>query len=75
MANKSPFKTTFDAAEVLRPIFTGGSVALENGAKVLATTLGEDAILTDLKSGKFITKIEGVRTPLSGYTYSFRSLN
>ncbi|KAI1254288.1 hypothetical protein MGN70_004685 [Eutypa lata] len=59
MANKSPFKTTFDAAEVLRPIFTGGSVALENGAKVLATTLGEDAILTDLKSGKFITKIEG----------------
>lgn len=61
MANKSPFKTTFEAEEVIRPIFTGGSVALENGARVLATTLGEDAVLTDLKTGRFITKIEGVR--------------
>ncbi|RYO81737.1 hypothetical protein DL763_008475 [Monosporascus cannonballus] len=61
MANKSPFKTTFEASEVIRPIFTGGSVALENGARVLATTLGEDAVLTDLKTGKFITKVEGVR--------------
>ncbi|KAK7747199.1 U3 small nucleolar RNA-associated protein 13 [Diatrype stigma] len=59
MANKSPFKTTFDAAEVIRPIFTGGSVALENGARVLATTLGEDAVLTDLETGKSITTIEG----------------
>ncbi|RYP73255.1 hypothetical protein DL771_003684 [Monosporascus sp. 5C6A] len=59
MASKSPFKTTFEADEVIRPIFTGGSVALENGARVLATTLGEDAILTDLKTGKFITKVEG----------------
>ena len=64
MANKSPFKTTFEADEFIRPIFTGGSVALENSARVLATTLGEDAVLTDLKTGKFITKIEGVRTVL-----------
>ena len=64
MANKSPFKTTFEADEVIRRIFTGGSVALENSARVLATTLGEDAVLTDLKTGKFITKIEGVRTVL-----------
>ena len=64
MANKSPFKTTFEADEVIRPIFTGGSIALENGARVLATTLGEDAILTDLNTGKLITKIEGVRTLL-----------
>lgn len=61
MANKAPFKTTFEADEVIRPIFTGGSVALENGARVLVTTLGEDAILTDLKTGRLITKIEGVR--------------
>ena len=68
MANKSPFKTTFEADEVIRPIFTGGSVALENSARVLATTLGEDAVLTDLKTGKFITKIEGVRTVLIQYS-------
>ncbi|KAI0166708.1 U3 small nucleolar RNA-associated protein [Hypoxylon sp. FL1284] len=59
MANKAPFKTTFDASEVIRPIFTGGSIALENGARILATTLGEDAVLTDIKTGKHITTVEG----------------
>ncbi|KAH9901892.1 WD40-repeat-containing domain protein, partial [Xylariomycetidae sp. FL2044] len=59
MATKSPYKTTFEAAEVIRPVFTGGAVAIENGARILATTLGEDAVLTDVKTGKHITKIEG----------------
>ncbi|KAI2621730.1 U3 small nucleolar RNA-associated protein [Hypoxylon sp. NC1633] len=59
MAHKAPFKTTFEATEVIRPIFTGGAVSLENGARVLATTLGEDAVLTDIKTGKHITTVEG----------------
>ncbi|KAI0129953.1 WD40-repeat-containing domain protein [Xylariales sp. AK1849] len=59
MASKSPFKTTFEATEVIRPIFTGGSVALDNGARILATTLGEDVILTDLKTGKHMGRVEG----------------
>lgn len=60
-ANKAPFKTTFEPSEVIRPIFTGGAIALENGARILATTLGEDAVLTDIKTGKHITTVEGVR--------------
>ncbi|TGJ86003.1 hypothetical protein E0Z10_g2765 [Xylaria hypoxylon] len=59
MATKAPFKTTFAASEVIRPIFTGGAVAIENDARILATTLGEDAILTDLKTGKHLAKVEG----------------
>ncbi|KAI0011162.1 U3 small nucleolar RNA-associated protein [Xylariaceae sp. FL0662B] len=59
MANKAPFKTTFEPSEVIRPIFTGGAVALENSARILASSLGEDAVLTDLKTGKHITRIEG----------------
>ncbi|KAI1827913.1 WD40-repeat-containing domain protein [Xylaria intraflava] len=59
MATKVPFKTTFAASEVIRPIFTGGAVSIENGARVLATTLGEDAILTDIKTGKHLAKVEG----------------
>lgn len=59
MASKAPFKTTFEAAEVLRPIFTGGAVALDNGARLLATTLGEDVILTDLETGKHLARVEG----------------
>ncbi|KXJ92691.1 WD repeat domain-containing protein [Microdochium bolleyi] len=59
MANKSPYKTTFEVSEVISPIFTGGAISFESGARILATTLGEDAVLTDLKSGKHLTKVEG----------------
>ncbi|KAI2623463.1 WD40-repeat-containing domain protein [Xylaria nigripes] len=59
MATKVPFKTTFAPSEVFRPIFTGGAVAIENDARILATTLGEDAILTDIKTGKHLARIEG----------------
>ncbi|KAJ2975837.1 hypothetical protein NUW58_g8247 [Xylaria curta] len=63
MAAKAPFKTTFAASEVIRPIFTGGDVAIENDARIFATTLGEDAILTDIKTGKHLAKVEGVCSP------------
>lgn len=61
MATKLQYKTTFEAEQVIRPIYTGGSVALDNGSRILATTLGEDAVLTDLATGKLFAKIEGVR--------------
>ena len=60
MASRQPFKTTFEADEVIRPIHTGTSVAIDNGARILATVLGEHAILTDPSNGKHLAKIEGV---------------
>lgn len=63
MASKQPLKTTFDVEHVIRPIFTGGSVSLDNGARILATVLGEDAILTDPSNGKHLAQVEGVCTP------------
>lgn len=60
MASKTPLKTTFDADRVIRPIFTGGSVAIDNSARILATTLGEDAVLTDPSNGRHLGQIEGV---------------
>lgn len=65
MTTRLPHKTTFEPERVIQPIFTGGSVALDNGARILATTLGEDAVLTDLKTGRQYAKIEGVRRPFS----------
>ncbi|GAO19771.1 hypothetical protein UVI_02044240 [Ustilaginoidea virens] len=59
MATKHSWKTTFDVEHVIRPIFTGGSIALDNKAHVLATTLGEDAVLTNPTNGKLLAQIEG----------------
>ncbi|KAF4120464.1 U3 small nucleolar RNA-associated protein 13 [Geosmithia morbida] len=59
MATKQPLKTTFDVDKVLRPIFTGGSVSIDNDARVLATTMGEDAILTEPATGRHLGQIEG----------------
>ncbi len=63
MATKFPYKTTFEVENVIQPIFTGGSIALVDGARLLATTLGEEAVLTDLRTGRLLAKIEGVRGP------------
>lgn len=60
MATKQPLKTTFDVERVIRPIYTGGSVAIDNKAQILATTLGEDAVLTNPSNGKHLAQIEGV---------------
>ncbi|KAK1655253.1 WD repeat domain-containing protein [Colletotrichum phormii] len=68
MASKQPLKTTFEPERAIRPIFTGGSVALDNGAKILATPLGEDAILTNPSNGKHLAKIEGDGETISTLT-------
>lgn len=54
------YKITFKAEHVISPIYTGGSVALEQTGRILATTLGEDALLTDINTGRQLAKIEGV---------------
>lgn len=54
------FKTTFEPEKVIQPIFTGGSIALDSKAQILASTLGEDAVLTDITTGKRLATIEGV---------------
>lgn len=60
MAYKAEFKTTFDPNRVIQPIYTGGSVALSNDGRTLATCLGEEALLTDLNTGAHLARIEGV---------------
>lgn len=60
MATKSPYQTTFEVERTIQPIYTGGSVALDTSGRILATTLGEDALLTDLNTGRQLARIEGV---------------
>jgi hypothetical protein len=67
MANKAPYQTTFEPENTIQPIYTGGSVALDQSGRILATTLGEDALLTDLNTGRQLAKIEGVLNFLSQF--------
>ncbi|KAL8674701.1 MAG: hypothetical protein Q9168_000933 [Polycauliona sp. 1 TL-2023] len=59
MASRNSVLTTFEPDRVIQPIYTGGDVALDREARVLATCLGEDAVLTDLESGRTLARLEG----------------
>ena len=60
-------QTTFDAEKVIQPIYTGGDVATDHEGRILATCLGEEAVLTDLATGETLARIEGVRQNLAQY--------
>ena len=61
MANRTTVKTTYAVARTLQPIYSGGSVSLSSNGRILAACVGEDALLTDLTTGKELARIEGVR--------------
>lgn len=60
MSSKKIRKTTFGIERVIRPLYTGGAVAVDNAAQILATTLEEDVALTDPANGHHLAQIEGV---------------
>ncbi|KAL8695491.1 MAG: hypothetical protein Q9218_000069 [Villophora microphyllina] len=59
MASQKTSITTFEPERVIQPIYTGGDIALDSEGRILATCLGEEAILTDLNTGQALTRIEG----------------
>lgn len=58
--SKVSVKTTFEASRTLRPIYTGGSISLDASGRLLATSVGEDALIVDLKTGDQLASLEGV---------------
>ncbi|KAK1042732.1 U3 small nucleolar RNA-associated protein 13, partial [Friedmanniomyces endolithicus] len=65
MALRAETKTTFEAARVIRPFYTGGAVALSEDGKLLASTLGEEALITSLDTGAILSLIEGDGEPIT----------
>lgn len=58
--SKATIKTTFEASRTLRPIYTGGSTALDASGRLLVTCIGEDALVVDLETGDQLANLEGV---------------
>lgn len=65
MASRNTLITTFEPDRVIQPIYTGGDVALDRTGQILVTCLGEEAVLTDLNTGRVLGRVEGVGTRLS----------
>ncbi|PLB54473.1 putative small nucleolar ribonucleo protein complex subunit [Aspergillus steynii IBT 23096] len=57
--SKAVVKTTFEASRTLRPIYTGGSTALDASGRLLVTCIGEDALVVDLETGDQLASLEG----------------
>ena len=60
MSTSAKYLTTFEAENVIQPIYTGGDVALDETGSLLATTFGEEALLTRLETGQLLARIDGV---------------
>jgi U3 small nucleolar RNA-associated protein 13 len=60
MGSRIHVKTTFEPRRTIQPIYTGGSVALDRAGQLLVTCLGEEAVLTELNTGRCLARIEGV---------------
>lgn len=61
MSNRQNVVTTYQPENVIQPVHTGGAIALDEEGIVLATSLEEDAALTDLNTGALLARVEGVR--------------
>lgn len=62
--SKAVVKTTFEASRTLRPIYTGGSTALDASGRLLAACVGEEVLIVDLESGDQLASLEGVSFPI-----------
>lgn len=60
MLSRRTVATTFEPERTIQPFYTGGDVALDRQGRFLATSLGEDALLTNLSTGNLLARIEGV---------------
>lgn len=65
MAQRTTVRTTYDIERTLQPIYSGGSIALSEDGRILAACLGEDALLTDVTTGKELGRIEGDGEPIT----------
>lgn len=60
MSSRAKLTTTYYPERTIQPIYTGGNVALDREGRILATCLGEEALLTDLGTGELLARVEGV---------------
>jgi len=59
MAQRAAVRTTYEVDRTIQPIYAGGSLSLSEDGRILAASVGEDVLLTDLTNGRELGRIEG----------------
>ena len=59
MATKVQIKTTYEPTRTIEPIYTGGDVSANSDGTLIATCVEEDVLVTDIRDGKPLCRIEG----------------
>ncbi|EXJ79266.1 hypothetical protein A1O3_08767 [Capronia epimyces CBS 606.96] len=59
MATKVNFKTTFEAAKTIEPIYTGGDVSHTSNGALLATCVDDGVLVVEVKTSRVLCRIEG----------------
>lgn len=75
MAQRTTVRTTYEVERTLQPIYSGGSIALSEEGRILAACLGEEALLTDLSTGKELARAEGDGEAITSLARKYCSTN
>lgn len=70
MATKVNFKTTFEAAKTIQPIYTGGEISGNLDGSLIATCVDEDVLVVDTTSTAVLCRIEGDGEPITSVCLS-----
>jgi len=65
MATKVNFKTTFEAAKTLQPIYTGGEISGNLDGTLIATCVDEDVLVVSSATATVLCRIEGDGEPVT----------
>ncbi|WWD18110.1 hypothetical protein CI109_102559 [Kwoniella shandongensis] len=73
-SSRKALKTSFRASpRSLRPIYTGGPVLLTKDGQWLISTMGEEVLVTEVKTGLAIARVRGDSTPISSLALSYHT--
>src|SRR4051812_23785366 len=70
MAAKVRFKTTFEPAQTIEPIYTGGDVSLDGSGRFFASCVEEDVLIVDVETGKRLARIESDGESVTSLAFS-----
>ncbi|KEF62786.1 uncharacterized protein A1O9_00759 [Exophiala aquamarina CBS 119918] len=65
MATKVSFKTTFEAAKTIQPIYTGGEISGNLDGTLIATCVDEDVLVVRSETAIVLCRVEGDGDPVT----------